>query len=146
MLQPQMLLRCLERGSELNKGNGKRIHMAWCMYAFPGVLADAPGHSCNLAQSMVTFHVLIFQQQRCDCRWYTLTHLDGSLTGLLGFITKAGWRGVWDAWPTPSWAAWAHVAIFGVVEAGLQLLLPGKTHKGPITPKGNVPVYKVTVL
>ena len=53
---------------------------------------------------------------------------------------------MWDAWPTPSWAAWAHVAIFGAAEAGLQLLLPGKIHKGPITPKGNVPVYKVTGL
>ena len=35
------------------------------------------------------------------------------------------------------------MACFGVLQAGLQLGLPGRTFKGPVSPRGNVPVYKV---
>lgn len=44
-------------------------------------------------------------------------------------------------WPTPSPTAWRIIAAFGALEAALQLLTPGKTVQGPVTPKGNVPVY-----
>lgn len=33
------------------------------------------------------------------------------------------------------------MASFGVLEAALQLLTPGKTVHGPVTPRGNVPIY-----
>ncbi|KAK9809170.1 hypothetical protein WJX72_010602 [[Myrmecia] bisecta] len=47
--------------------------------------------------------------------WYTLTQLDGSVTALVQFAQKAGLQGVF---------------------------MPGQQYKGPVTPKGNVPVYK----
>ena len=39
--------------------------------------------------------------------------------------------------------AWCWVSAFGVFQAALQLLVPGSEFKGPVSPKGNVPVYKV---
>lgn len=54
-----------------------------------------------------------------------------------------GVAGLWQLWPSPSIEAWAIVATFGGVEALLQLFLPGKTFYGPVSPKGNIPVYKV---
>ena len=54
-----------------------------------------------------------------------------------------GLSGLWTAWPRPSLEAWSYVAGHGLLQAALQLGLPGRTHLGPVTPKGNVPVYKV---
>ena len=88
-------------------------------------------------------------QKRCrreeygtGCRWYILTHLEGSLSNVVLFAKAAGVRGVRNVWPVPSVEAWAIMGTFGAVQALLQLALPGKEHKGPVSPKGNVPVYK----
>jgi 7-dehydrocholesterol reductase len=45
--------------------------------------------------------------------------------------------------PHPSWEAVSIIVVFAVFEAILMLVLPGKTHYGPITPKGNRPTYKL---
>lgn len=76
-------------------------------------------------------------------RWFTLTQLDGSLAQLYEFVRSSGFRGLYNAWPGQTLEAWEVIAVFGVVEALLQLYMPGKTFHGPPTPKGNVPVYKV---
>ena len=52
-------------------------------------------------------------------------------------------QGLLAIWPRPSAEAWAYVAAFGVAQALMQLYVPGKVVKGPVTPKGNVPVYVV---
>ena len=79
-------------------------------------------------------------------RWYTLTHLDGSVVALARFAQKGGLQGLRAVWPWPSAEAWGIVASFGALEAALQLGLPGAEHRGPVSPKGNVPIYKVTAL
>lgn len=76
-------------------------------------------------------------------RWYILTHLEGSLSNAWLFAKIAGFKGVRNVWPWPSVEAWAIIGTFGALQALLQLALPGKEHKGPVSPKGNVPVYKV---
>ena len=58
-------------------------------------------------------------------------------------MRKAGLLGLRGAWPWPSAEAWTILAVFGTVQAVLQLGLPGAEHKGPVSPKGNVPIYKV---
>lgn len=80
------------------------------------------------------------------CRTFTYVHLDASVLALWKYYEKLGVRGLWNAMPRPTLDAWIHIAVFGVLEAALQLLLPGKEHKGPVTPNGNVPVYKVHTL
>ncbi len=80
-----------------------------------------------------------------DCRWYILTQLEGSLSNLVLFAKIAGVQGVRNVWPWPSVEAWAILGAFGGLQAMLQLGLPGKEHHGPVSPKGNVPVYKVAM-
>ena len=38
------------------------------------------------------------------------------------------------------------MGAFGALQAVLQLALPGKEHKGPVSPKGNVPIYKASLM
>mmetsp|Transcript_698 Transcript_698/g.2050 ORF Transcript_698/g.2050 Transcript_698/m.2050 type:complete len:485 (-) Transcript_698:720-2174(-) len=73
---------------------------------------------------------------------FTYIHLDASLLALWKYVQQQGLGGLWAAWPRPTADAWTHIVAFGLLEAVLQLLLPGKQHKGPVTPKGNQPVYK----
>ena len=65
---------------------------------------------------------------------------------MLIFAKAAGFRGVWNVWPRPSMEAWAILGAFGALQALLQLALPGKEHKGPVSPKGNVPIYKASLM
>ena len=76
-------------------------------------------------------------------RCVIFTKLDGSLMAFYRFVQLEGLSGLWAAWPRPSLEAWSYVAGHGLLQAALQLWLPGRRHLGPVTPKGNVPVYKV---
>ena len=76
-------------------------------------------------------------------RWFINCELSGSVSAFADLAMKEGPMGLWNLWPTPSAEAWAVLAAFGGAEAFLQLYLPGKTFYGPISPKGNIPVYKV---
>lgn len=78
-------------------------------------------------------------------RWYTFTHLDSSLSNLIAYFFERGIWGLWELWPRPSAEAWVILLVFGSLQAGLQLGMPGRQHIGPTTPKGNKPVYKVTL-
>lgn len=78
--------------------------------------------------------------------WYTNTMLNGSLTALFSMFAQQGflnslvtiWQPYWLGSPT----AWLMIAAFAVFELSLMRLVPGKRFLGPITPKGNIPVYK----
>ena len=39
--------------------------------------------------------------------------------------------------------AWTVFSAFGALQAAMQLLVPGTTFRGPVSPMGNVPEYKV---
>ena len=79
----------------------------------------------------------------CCCRWFTLTQLDGSILEFYEYARSGGTGGLYFAWPRPSLEAWRIIATFGLVQALLQLYVPGKPFHGPVSPRGNVPVYKV---
>lgn len=76
-------------------------------------------------------------------RWFTFTQLDGSLLKLLHFAQDQGLQGLWQAWPRPGSEACLTLVAYGLFQAALQHLVPGKRFEGPVTPKGNTPVYKV---
>lgn len=82
--------------------------------------------------------------------WYTNTALEGSLYELLNLITQQGlFQTIYKVWAPyffGSAIAWQSIACFIVIELLLMRLLPGKVWHGPITPKGNVPVYKANGL
>jgi len=76
-------------------------------------------------------------------RWYINCKLDGSVVAFASLAMKEGPTGLWQLWPSPSTEAWVIIGTFGLVEALLQLFMPGKTFHGPVSPTGNIPVYKV---
>lgn len=78
--------------------------------------------------------------------WYTNTALSGSLLALWELMLQQGffhtiymiWQPVFFGSPL----AWKIILSFMAFQLILMRLLPGKPFYGPITPKGNVPVYK----
>jgi 7-dehydrocholesterol reductase len=78
--------------------------------------------------------------------WYTNVHLQGSFQILFErFFTHGLLTTVYDAWAPVffgSKTAWAILGVFSAVQLLFMKILPGKTFHGPITPKGNVPLYK----
>lgn len=72
-----------------------------------------------------------------------MTVADGSVLNTFDYFRNNGLQGFVDLWPKPTLLACEIIAVYGVFEAALQLLLPGKTVYGPISPTGNRPVYKV---
>jgi 7-dehydrocholesterol reductase len=55
-------------------------------------------------------------------------------------------EGLRSIWPMPTVVAGKIILGFALFEAALQLLLPGKRFEGPVSPSGNVPVYKANGL
>ncbi|RZC70783.1 hypothetical protein C5167_033961 [Papaver somniferum] len=74
--------------------------------------------------------------------WYTMVHADGSVVQTFDYLKQNGLQGFVDIWPRPTAIAWKIIACYAAFEALLQLALPGKRVEGPISPAGNVPVYK----
>nr|AFK45412.1 unknown [Lotus japonicus] len=75
--------------------------------------------------------------------WYTMTLADGSILQTFNNLNQTGVKTFFlHSWPKPSATAYKIIAVYAAFEAALQLLLPGKTVHGPVSPAGNVPVYK----
>lgn len=78
--------------------------------------------------------------------WYTNVSLDGSLQALWALFSQNGFLGTWDLiWGGVffgSAKAYTIIGIYMVIQLVLMRLMPGRRWSGPITPKGNVPVYK----
>ncbi|KAI3832882.1 hypothetical protein MKW92_019881 [Papaver armeniacum] len=71
-----------------------------------------------------------------------MVHADGSAVQTFDYLTQNGLQGLVDIWPRPTAMAWKIIACYAAFEALHQLALPGKRVEGPISPAGNVPVYK----
>ena len=78
--------------------------------------------------------------------WYTNTQLEGSLADLWSLMTQQGfYQTIYTVWKPYFWgstSAWGMISCFVIAELLFMRILPGKTVYGPITPKGNTPVYK----
>lgn len=77
---------------------------------------------------------------------YTIVKLDGSPTALLQEIRQKGiGRILYSAWVPyifGSTKAWKFILPYAMFQLALMKILPGKLTKGPITPAGNIPIYK----
>ncbi len=95
---------------------------------------------------LVPFFLIIVCPPAVLLIWHTNTHLDGSFVQLFHEFSQKGFlANIYDVWQPVffgSKTAWTIIGIFAGVELLLMRLLPGKTFKGPFTPKGNVPVYR----
>jgi 7-dehydrocholesterol reductase len=78
--------------------------------------------------------------------WYTNVALNGSIEQLLAlFATKGIFPTIYEIWAPLFFGtakAWKILAAFAALELFLMKVLPGRKVEGPVTPKGNVPVYK----
>ncbi|EFB41069.1 hypothetical protein pah_c050o020 [Parachlamydia acanthamoebae str. Hall's coccus] len=72
--------------------------------------------------------------------------LDGSFVNLWQQIQHQGFfpllYKVWSPFFFGTQTAWTILAIFAASQLFFMKALPGKIYQGPITPKGNVPIYK----
>lgn len=82
--------------------------------------------------------------------WYTVAVLDGSIAALIKFLINQGFfQFLWDVWFPLFFGtkeAWTLILTFMAFQLILMRIIPGKSVEGPVTPKGNVPVYKVNGL
>ena len=78
--------------------------------------------------------------------WYTNVVHHGSLLALGDEFARVGIIGTVARVLGPvffgSRTAWMMIAIYAAVELAMMKLLPGREWSGPITPRGNIPVYK----
>lgn len=78
--------------------------------------------------------------------WYTATSLDGSFQLLWqrmvqdGVVSTIG--SIWFPVFFGTATAWKIIATFAAFQLFLMKAIPGKPFVGPVTPKGNVPIYK----
>jgi 7-dehydrocholesterol reductase len=82
--------------------------------------------------------------------WYTATALDGSFQNFWALVSNQGLfstiASIWFPVFFGSAAAWKIIASFAAFQLFLMKVVPGKPFVGPITPKGNVPIYKANGL
>lgn len=78
--------------------------------------------------------------------WFTNVYLDGSFEKLGQLFA---WKGVlptiyevWSPYFFGSQEAWTMIAVFAAIQLFLMRVVPGSTFHGPVTPQGNIPVYK----
>ena len=78
--------------------------------------------------------------------WYTCVHLNGSLVELGELFSAQGVGGamatIWSPVFFGTTTAWTMIFAFAAFELFLMKALPGKRFEGPVTPSGNIPVYK----
>jgi len=74
--------------------------------------------------------------------WHSFTHLDGSLFNMLSALSLETIRVVYLPILFGSPTSWLMILSFAAFELMLMRVLPGFEFKGPVTPKGNIPVYK----
>jgi 7-dehydrocholesterol reductase len=78
--------------------------------------------------------------------WYVATALDGSFLTFWHLAWQKGLidtvAGIWQPVFFGSPLAWKILAIFAAFQLLLMKIVPGRPFLGPITPKGNIPIYK----
>jgi len=99
-----------------------------------------------LRETLVPLSLILVCPPTAILLWYTHVALGGSISALGSKMASDGvlstlwsiWRPVFFGTPT----AWAMIGSLAAFELVLMRVLPGKPFHGPVTPAGNVPVYK----
>lgn len=99
-----------------------------------------------LRETLVPLSLLVLCPPTVILLWHTHVALGGSFSALVGELRHGGlfatladiWRPVLFGSPT----AWAILGVFAATQLAFMRLLPGKPFHGPVTPAGNVPVYR----
>ena len=99
-----------------------------------------------LRQTMVPLSLIAVCPPTAMLLFHTHTELGGSFSALWAEIVQRGLfatiAAVWGPVFFGTRAAWTILGIFALSQLAFMRLLPGKRFDGPVTPAGNVPVYK----
>ncbi|KAM0914860.1 hypothetical protein ACQ4PT_011237 [Festuca glaucescens] len=119
--------------------------------AKPSSAATPPAPPKTVHSPLLTYASMLSLLSLCPpfviLLWYTMVHADGSVVRTYQHLRDHGLlEGLRSLWPMPTVAAGKIILGFAFFEAALQLLLPGKRFEGPVSPSGNVPVYKANGL
>ncbi|KAK1605725.1 hypothetical protein QYE76_029398 [Lolium multiflorum] len=117
----------------------------------PAAPPPRPAPSKTVHSALLTYASMLSLLSLCPpfviLLWYTMVHADGSVVGTYQHLRDHGLlEGLRSIWPMPTVVAGKIILGFALFEAALQLLLPGKRFEGPVSPSGNVPVYKANGL
>ncbi len=78
--------------------------------------------------------------------WYVGSHLEGSFMAFWHLVWQQGlFTTLWSISKPVFFGsplAWKIIGIYAVSQLFLMRVIPGKPFLGPITPKGNIPIYK----
>jgi len=78
--------------------------------------------------------------------WYINHDFHGSLLAFWQHIKLNGFfTTIYQYWSPVFWgtkSAWEIISIFALTQLILMRVIPGRRFEGPVTPKGNIPVYK----
>ncbi|MGE4574599.1 MULTISPECIES: 7-dehydrocholesterol reductase [Parachlamydia] len=103
-------------------------------------------HMRTSLKTLVPFLLITLCPPSAILFWYTNVSLDGSFVNLWQQIQHQGFfpllYEVWSPFFFGTQTAWTILAIFAASQLFFMKALPGKIYQGPITPKGNVPIYK----
>lgn len=97
------------------------------------------GNGSWLTTHLVPILLLVFSPPFAVLLWVIIVHFDGSLLE----VVDAGPAQVLAKLPLPSWQAAAMLLGWLAFQLLLLRTLPGKTHLGTITPRGNRPEYRL---
>jgi 7-dehydrocholesterol reductase len=77
--------------------------------------------------------------------WYIATILDGSFSDFIHQVSKQGFfstlKDIWGPYFLGTALVWRYLILFGLLQALLLVMLPGESYEGPMTAKGNIPIY-----
>lgn len=97
-------------------------------------------------QTLFPLSLIVMCPQLVFIFWYTCVFLDGSLYQLGELMQREGvlttLYNIYSPYIFGTKAAWQIIATFAAFELALMKMLPGKLFHGPVTPAGNVPVYR----
>ena len=99
-----------------------------------------------LRKTLVPLLLMVFTPLIAIFMWYINANFQGSLTQLWNLFEKEGFfstvANVWGPIFFGSATAWKMILLFSAFQLLFMKILPGKIIEGPITPKGNIPLYK----
>jgi 7-dehydrocholesterol reductase len=94
----------------------------------------------------ISLFLILFFPPMIFLFWFTNTELNGSFQKLWELFVQQGFFATLYQICSPvffgSATAWKILALFAAIQLLFLRVLPGKMVHGPITPKGNVPLYK----
>lgn len=100
--------------------------------------------------TLVPLALIFFSPPAVILFWYTNTALGGSFEALAAYLSEEGLlKGILSIWAPlffGSAVAWKILVVFAALQLLFMKVLPGPYYHGPITPKGNIPIYKANGL